>query len=97
MLSYELSEEADKDLEDIFNYTIEKYGIHQAKIYLNKIDSALSKLGNNPGIGRERPEVRHGLRSLLVENYTIFYRVLADRLRIVRVLHSRRDIIKLFE
>jgi toxin ParE1/3/4 len=46
----------------------------------------------HPLLGRAREELLPGLRSLPYRRYVIFYRVTADDIEIVRVLHSARDI-----
>lgn len=93
-LFYELSADADKDIEDIFDYTAEKFGLDQAVTYVNTFDDVFTDLLNNPELGRRRPEIRQGLRSIAHESHTIFYRVLKDRIRIVRILHGSRDLLK---
>ena len=45
---------------------------------------------------RARDEVVPGLRSMLVHPYTIFYRVDDQAVEIVRVLHERRDLARIF-
>jgi plasmid stabilization system protein ParE len=50
-----------------------------------------------PFIGRERSIFARGLRSIVVENYVIFYRAERERILIVRVLDGRRDIAAEFE
>ena len=89
---YELSPEADQDLEEIFDYTDREFGIDQAVEYLSGFDSLFVKLVNNPEIGRARDEIRKGLRSLLTEKHVVFYRILGNRIRIVRILHGSRDV-----
>lgn len=46
----------------------------------------------NPLAGRERRELRFGLRSFAVGNYVIFYVALPDGIEVVRVMHGRQDI-----
>jgi toxin ParE1/3/4 len=46
-------------------------------------------------MGRERPDLRAGLRSFTVGSYLIIYRPLADGIEVVRVLHGARDLAKL--
>ncbi len=46
----------------------------------------------NPLAGRERRELRLGLRSFAVGNYVIFYVALPDGIEVVRVMHGRQDI-----
>ena len=89
---YELSPEADQDLEEIFEYTEREFGFDQAIEYLSGFDGLLGKLVNNPELGKERKEIREGLRSILKEKDVIFYRILKNRIRIVRILHGSRDL-----
>ncbi len=91
-LFYELSAEADKDIETIFDYTAEEFGLGQAVTYVNAFDNVFVDLLDNPELGRSRPEIRHGLRSIAKESHTVFYRILKDRIRIVRILHGSRDL-----
>jgi toxin ParE1/3/4 len=89
----ELSKEADNDLGEIFDYTVEKFGKEQAIKYLSGFEDVFQNLLNNPQSGRERKEIRNGLRSISNQSHIIFYRILEDRIRIVRILHASRDII----
>ena len=82
---YELSEEADADLEEIFDYTEQEYGIDQAVHYVSAFEDTFEQLVESPRIGRNRKEIRIGLRSMLKDQHVVFYRVLKDRIRIVRV------------
>ena len=49
-------------------------------------------LVENPLAGRERGELRKGLRSFPVGNYVVFYQPVADGIEIIRVMHGRQDI-----
>lgn len=93
-LPYELSEEADRDLEEIFDYTVEKFGVEQAIVYVSSFEDTFESLCNNPKLGRERMEIREALRSIVKESHVVFYRILRSKIRIVRILHVSRDIIK---
>jgi toxin ParE1/3/4 len=42
--------------------------------------------------GRERPDLRRGLRSFAVGNCVIFYAARPDGVEIVRVMNARQDI-----
>ncbi|CAD7809995.1 Toxin ParE1 [Chryseobacterium aquaeductus] len=94
--SYILSEFADKDLEDIFDYTSLNFGFDQAEKYLLEIEDVFQNLVENPESGRKRNEIKAGLYSFPKDNHVIFYRILDFHIRIVRVLHGSRDIPKLF-
>ena len=43
-------------------------------------------------MGRARDELAPGLRSLVVRQYVLFYRVAPDAVQVVRILHGKRDI-----
>jgi toxin ParE1/3/4 len=92
--TYRLSREADHDLEEIFDYTLCEFGLEQAIIYVSEFEGAFVILVANPEPGRKRDEIRNGLRSFVKGNHTIFYRILKNHIRIVRILHGSRDIIK---
>jgi len=87
-----LSVESKRDLDAIFDYTEEKYDLDQAISYLNGFHEIFKRLGNNPDLGRNRNEIREGLRSITKDRHLVFYRVLKDRVRVVRILHGNRDL-----
>ena len=92
LLSYQLSQEADIDIEAIFDYTEAEYGQQKAVDYISQFSTIFSQLCQDPELGRTRNEIRNGLRSLIQNEHVIFYRILSDHIRIVRVLHGRSDI-----
>lgn len=89
---YVLSENADVDLEEIFDYTFEEFGFNQAEKYLLEIESVFYFLFKNPLSGKKRNEIKEGLYSFPKDNHVIFYRILHDHIRIIRVLHGSRDL-----
>ncbi len=91
---YELSQEADNDLVDIFDYSTAQFGTDQAIKYLNELDQVFQLLCDNPKLGRPRNEIRKELRSITHQSHVVFYRILKDHIRIVRVLHASRDVVK---
>ena len=93
---YILSEIADKDLEDIFDYTFDEFGFDQAEKYLLEIEGVFQNLIVNPQLGKKREEIKQDLYSFPKDNHIIFYRILDNHIRIVRVLHGSRDIPKYF-
>lgn len=88
----ELSLDADQDIEAIFDYTADEFGVGQAVTYVGGFEAAFERLLDNPELGRDRKDIRSGLRSMVQESHVIFYRILSDRIRIVRILHGSRDL-----
>lgn len=94
--TYLLSAEAEDDLGEIFDYTEQQFGIEQAATYLSGLEASLLAQVANPKTGRERNEIRAGLRSITPHSHVIFYRICDDHIRVVRVLHGSRDLPKFF-
>jgi len=93
---YILSEAADQDLEDIFDYTVYYFGFDQAEKYLLEIEEAFQSLLLNPTSGKTRNEIKQGLYSFPKDNHIIFYRLSDTHIIIVRILHGSRDIPNFF-
>lgn len=93
---YKLSEEADFDIEDIFDYTEHYHCFNQAVKYLIDLNVIFEQLVVNPEIGRKRNELKKNLYSMVEQEHIIFYRISENYIRIVRVLHGSKDIPKYF-
>ncbi|SFD42489.1 type II toxin-antitoxin system RelE/ParE family toxin [Algibacter pectinivorans] len=93
---YKLSAASDFDLEAIFNYTEYHHGFNQAVKYLMDLDMVFEQLVLNPELGRKRNELKFGLFSISEQEHTIFYRIMENHIRIVRVLHGSKDLTKHF-
>jgi toxin ParE1/3/4 len=90
---YLLSPAAQSDLDQIWNYTYDRWNPDQAEEYLRELQRALERAGTNPLIGRPCDEIRPGYRKLAAGSHILFYRLLPeDVIDVVRVLHRRMDI-----
>jgi toxin ParE1/3/4 len=90
---YLLSPAAQADLEQIWEYTHDHWGVDQAEGYLRELQSAIERAAANPRIGRACDEIRPGYRKLAAGSHMLFYRVTAEGVvDVVRVLHQRMDI-----
>ena len=79
-------------MEKISAYTKVQFGVAQAVKYLLAFDDILMEMANDPKLGRTRNEIRKGLWSMPQESHVIFYRIVQRRIRVVRILHGRRDL-----
>jgi len=93
--SYVLSQEADNDIEDIFEYGEIKFGAYQAIEYLIGMNNNIEAIAKNPDIGIERKEIKNELFSFPYKSHVIFYRKMSGYIRIIRVLYGGRDLIKI--
>ncbi len=82
---------AKQDLRNIWAYFVRVASPEIADQVLGEIDQAAARLGDRPYLGRTRDEVLPGLRGVLAQPYTVFYKVTDTTVEIVRVLHERRD------
>lgn len=89
---YSLSIRSVQDLEEIFDRTVESFGIDQAESYLLKIDGIMNDLAKYAGMGRERVELGDGVKSYPLKSHTIIYTKSMSGIRVLRVLHGHQDI-----
>lgn len=87
-----LSAAAERDLEEIFDYTLNEFGLDQAEKYTLEFQDSFDQLVVHPQSGRLRNEVKEGIRSLQKGSHIIFFRILHDHILIVRILHMSRDV-----
>jgi len=84
-------------------YLIEKDAARAAGRFLEAVQSAIEKLCRTPGAGAPKPLTNPslaGLRSWPVSGFPamrIYYLHAGNELRIIRVLHGKRDINPLLE
>jgi toxin ParE1/3/4 len=53
-------------------------------------------LAEQPGLGSRRDYIREGMRLWTMGVYLILYRIQAEGVEIVRVVHGRRDLKRIF-
>lgn len=91
MNRYRLSQQAEKDLEDIWIYLAQQDEI-AADCQVARLLDRFPMLAQFPNMGRQRNELLTGLRSFPVKPYIIFYTIYSERVDIVRILHQSRDL-----
>ncbi|MEQ1888587.1 MAG: type II toxin-antitoxin system RelE/ParE family toxin [Alphaproteobacteria bacterium] len=96
MAGFKRTAKADDDLLDIWLYIAEDNPPAATRL-LHSIDEKCALLGNNPKLGRARPDIAPGLRYFTEGNYLILYREISDEVEIVRVLHGARNLKDIFQ
>ena len=86
-----LSFPAELDYESIIQYTHETYGENQMHIYAKSLDKAFQNLIAMPRIGVKRNDIPIDCRALLVEHHVIIYKINANTIYILRILHQRMN------
>ena len=85
-----------EDLGEIRDY-IARDNPTAARRFVAGLRTRCRLLAEQPHIGRERPDVRPGLRSLPIQNYVVFYQLIDDTVEVVSVVHGSRDVEALFD
>ena len=89
-MSFRLRPEAEADIEAITLYIAED-NPNAARRWYATIREKCEQLGEMPGIGVLRYEIRPELRTIAVGNYLILYRQVEGGAEIVRVVHGARQ------
>ena len=90
-----ISEQAIEDLKDIWLY-IANDDLNIADKFIDSIYEKCKIFLEFPESGRNRDEITTGLKSLIVTNYIIFYRIKSNNIEIARILNGYRDIDSIF-
>jgi toxin ParE1/3/4 len=97
-MAHRLAPDVEAELDEIWYYVARES--HSFEIADRTVDSIADRfvlLATHPHLGRRRDDdLRAGMRSFPVGEYVIFYRVEADDVLILRVIHGGRDIEALF-
>lgn len=90
-MNLRISSAAWEDLLSLWEY-IAAHDELAADRYLDHVRERAMELIAHPELGRPRPEVLPGIRSLLCRNHLIFYRIEKEIIQILRVLHGSMDL-----
>jgi toxin ParE1/3/4 len=90
----DITDDAEFDLEEIGDFIARKGSPKRAGTFVEELEQACMTLADTPLLFPLIPRYEErGIRHRVHGNYQIFYRVVeaADRIDVLRVLHSRRD------
>ncbi len=78
---------AERNLQMIADYTLNRWGEDQVIRYLDSLEVCCQQVAASPLLGRECNDVRPGLRRIEHGSHVIFYRVDAKGILVSRILH----------
>ena len=93
-MRHRLSPTATRDVARLYRVSILSFGLAHADRYLLRLKEAFRGVGEHPEANAVRKEYRGNVRIKRFEAHHIVYRVLADEVVVVRVLHGRQDIMR---
>lgn len=91
MAEYRLTPRAQRDLDEVFDYTVARWGLPQAVRYTDLIEAACADLAEAPQQAPACDNIRPGYRRRRVEQHVIYFRPTDYGIAVVRILHQRMD------
>ena len=93
MKSFVVTKGAERDIDHIKQFLVEKAGPRIARRVLKDVRSALTLVGERPGVGHLREDLTsRPLKFWPVYSYLVVYDPETKPVQIIRVLHSMRDV-----
>lgn len=89
---YRLRSLAQDDLESIWLYTFEQWGVTQADTYLKALTQRFDWLAENATMGKPRNDVKQGYYCFPEGTHLIFYILKGNQVEIIGIPHRRMDI-----
>lgn len=90
-MTFRLSAQAEADLIGIYVEGLRAFGMAQAERYQDRLEQALSLIGETPELARLRPEITPPVRIHPVEAHLIVYLTDDKGVRILRIRHHREN------
>ena len=91
MPKFRLSSRAETDLSEIADYTIETFGLDQARRYVKELEACFQALARKPSDGRPADELAPKLMGFRCQSHIVFYVPDEEGILVIRVLHKSMD------
>ncbi|MBF0266839.1 MAG: type II toxin-antitoxin system RelE/ParE family toxin [Gammaproteobacteria bacterium] len=92
-IKYQIRSAAQSDLESIWLYTYEQWGVQQADAYIESLIERFSWLAENPLLGKARNDIKQGYFCFPQGMHLVFYIQKSKHIEIIGVPHKSMDII----
>lgn len=90
-MSYTLSKAAEKDIEEIIEYSYANFGHNQAEKYRNNLNQTIKNLSQSEYLGKKIDYTGKNLRKYIHQSHAIYYEIENKNIFIIRVLHNKRN------
>ncbi len=97
MTGYSLRQQAQDDLESIWLYSYQEWGVEQADKYIRSLLSRFSWLSENPQLGKQRAGIKPGYYCFPEGMHLIFYKITQDQIDIIGIPHQGMDFVTHFD
>ena len=86
-----ISKTAEKKLEKLFEYLIKEWSVKVKKDFVEKLDSSIEIIKNQPEIFPESKKGKSLRKCVVTKQTTIYYRYNSKRINIVTLFDTRQD------
>jgi len=94
--TYSIRALALSDLEEIWLFTFEEWGLEQADKYLNSLFSRFEWLSRNPYTGKDREDIKNGYYCFPEGMHLVFYTMTESGIDIIGIPHQNMDVVSHF-
>ncbi|MDF1688237.1 MAG: type II toxin-antitoxin system RelE/ParE family toxin [Cycloclasticus sp.] len=91
---YHLRSLAQDDLESIWLYTYQEWGVAQADTYFDALIKRIEWLADNTTLGKPRDDVKQGYYCFPEGMHIIFYTLNNNQVEIIGIPHQQMDIVE---
>ncbi|MEN8169028.1 MAG: type II toxin-antitoxin system RelE/ParE family toxin [Pseudomonadota bacterium] len=91
---YRIRALAQADLESIWLYTYDEWGVIQADLYLNALLHRFDWFAENPTLGKPRDDVKQGYYCFPEGMHLVFYKLKNGQIEIIGIPHQGMDIVE---
>lgn len=91
MSEFRLTPAAERDLEAIWRYTRQQWGVEQANRYIDILIEGFAVLASAPKSAPASDHIRAGYRNRAIERHVVYFKIAPYGIAVVRILHERMD------
>ncbi|PZX43963.1 toxin ParE1/3/4 [Nonlabens dokdonensis] len=92
-MGYIVSEVAQWDINEIYEFSIQEFGLERTILYLMEMEDVFKSIERHHNMGTLRKHIAKNLYAFPYQSHMIFYHIQNDDLIIItRILHGSRDI-----
>jgi len=86
MARYRLTRAADRDLERLFDFGIDRFGLDRALDYVGGMKRQFEAVAENPALYQSVDHIRPGYRRCVYRTHSLYYTAGQDGVIIIRIL-----------
>ena len=89
--TYRLYPKAIEDLESIYLYSRQEFGLQRTEDYIFAIETSFQYLADDPLIARKCDYIRQGLKTFNIGSHVIFFKTTNYGIAVIRVVHQSME------